>query len=81
MLMLLCWNLPSSSDWCLELLFQVYEHVPFSSYVSFCLVRNTKGVILRYVAALEAFKNRKSMKAAFDAVGVDRNTVAVVAVH
>src|SRR4029434_6233492 len=47
MLMLLCWNLPSSSDWCLELLFQVYEHVPFSSYASFCLVRNTKGVILR----------------------------------
>ena len=33
------------------------------------------------MAALEAFKNGKSMKAAFDAVGVDRNTVAVVAVH
>ena len=59
----------------------MFKGIPFSSYASFCLVRNTKGVILRYVATLEAFKNGKSMKAAFDAVGVDRNTVAVVAVH
>ncbi|CAL8369855.1 unnamed protein product [Gadus morhua 'NCC'] len=43
-------------------------------------VRNTKGVILRYVAALEAFRRGKSMKAAFDAVGVDRNTVARTAI-
>ena len=33
------------------------------------------------MAALEAFKNGKSMKTACDAVGVDRNTVAGTAIE
>ncbi|KAL2102179.1 hypothetical protein ACEWY4_001347 [Coilia grayii] len=43
-------------------------------------MRNTKGIILRYVAALEAFKKGHSMKAAFAAVEVDRNTVSRTAI-
>ncbi|XP_056466619.1 uncharacterized protein LOC130405521 isoform X2 [Gadus chalcogrammus] len=52
---------------------QLHSEGPSHSRVR---IRNSKGVILRYVAALEAFRRGKSMKAAFDAVGVDRNTVA-----
>ncbi|RXN19909.1 Inhibitor of growth [Labeo rohita] len=43
-------------------------------------VRNTRGIIRRYLDTLEAFKKGKSMKAAFDAIGVDRNTIARTAI-
>ena len=41
-----------------------------------CTARNTKGIIARYKMALEAFNLGGSMKAAFDHVGTDRNTVS-----
>ncbi|XP_043091704.1 uncharacterized protein LOC122341994 [Puntigrus tetrazona] len=43
-------------------------------------LRNTRGIIRRYLDTLEAFKKVKSMKAAFDAIGVDRNTIARTAI-
>ncbi|XP_043088672.1 uncharacterized protein LOC122334846, partial [Puntigrus tetrazona] len=43
-------------------------------------MRNTRGIIRRYLDTLEAFKKVKSMKAAFDAIGVDRNTIARTAI-
>ncbi|RXN38377.1 transposase-like protein [Labeo rohita] len=43
-------------------------------------VRNTRATIRRYLDTLEAFKKGKSMKAAFDAIGVDRNTIAQTAI-
>ncbi|KAL0149617.1 hypothetical protein M9458_055144 [Cirrhinus mrigala] len=43
-------------------------------------MRNTRGIIRRYLNTLEAFKKGKSMKAAFDATGVDRNTIARTAI-
>lgn len=38
--------------------------------------RNTRGIIARYKMALDAFNRGGSMKAAFDCIGADRNTVS-----
>ncbi|KAL7383863.1 hypothetical protein ABVT39_019434 [Epinephelus coioides] len=37
--------------------------------------RNTRGIIARYKMAMDAFNRGGSMKAAFDCIGADRNTV------
>ncbi|KAF1377353.1 hypothetical protein PFLUV_G00199860 [Perca fluviatilis] len=39
-------------------------------------MKNVKGVIARYTAALQEYRRNVSMKVAFDRVGVDRNTIS-----
>lgn len=39
-------------------------------------MKNVVGVIARYMAALQAFRQSVSMKVAFDRIGVDRNTIS-----
>ncbi|XP_032395634.1 uncharacterized protein kiaa1958 [Etheostoma spectabile] len=39
-------------------------------------MKNVKGVIARYMAALQEYRRNVSMKVAFDRVGVDRNTIS-----
>lgn len=46
----------------------------------FLSVENCRGIIRRYKAALEVFKQERSMKAAFEDVGVDHDTIGRTAV-
>ncbi|XP_078128042.1 uncharacterized protein kiaa1958 isoform X2 [Sander vitreus] len=39
-------------------------------------MKNVRGVIARYMAALQEYRRNVSMKVAFDRVGVDRNTIS-----
>ncbi|XP_043084834.1 uncharacterized protein LOC122331436 [Puntigrus tetrazona] len=59
---------------------RVTGSVTIYNNISLYSVRNTRGIIRRYLDTLEAFKKVKSMKAAFDAIGVDRNTIARTAI-
>ena len=42
----------------------------------FLSVKNCRDIIKRYKAALDVYREGSSMKAAFESIGVDRNTIA-----